>query len=61
MKIEVKPDTDYWSVFVNEVRIVDRESFSVAHRIAEAIRDPHVHPYSEAREVADAILNWAKQ
>ena len=59
MKINVRKDAGYYSVFVNDIRMVDRESFAVADRIANCLRNSNAHANSEASEVAAAIRKWA--
>ena len=56
--VEVRSEGGFWSVFVNGRRLVDRESFAVAERIAEGIATPGVHWPSEADEVSASILRW---
>ena len=56
MKTEVIHEAGYYSVYVDGARMVDRESFAVADRVAECIRNPNAHPHTESRQVADAIL-----
>lgn len=58
MTIEVRHEDGYHSVYVDGQRLVDRESFIVAHNIAACLRDPLVDIGTESREVADAILAW---
>lgn len=55
--VEVRNESGYWSVYVNGQRMVDRESFAIADRVAECIRNPRAHANTESREVADAIRN----
>jgi hypothetical protein len=56
--VEVRNEGGYWSVYVNGRRLVDRESFTVAERIADGIVTPGVHWPSEADEVSASILAW---
>ena len=59
MTIEVRHENAYYSVFVNGVRLVDRESFAVADRIADHLRHPERYDNSECAEVAESIRRWA--
>lgn len=54
--VQVRNEDGYWSVFVNGQRMVDRESFAVADRVADCIRNPRAHVNTESREVADSII-----
>jgi len=58
MKIEVKREAGFWSVYVNGLRVVDRESYSIASRIADELESPGCHFPSEASEVAASIRAW---
>jgi hypothetical protein len=54
LKVELRKEDGYWSVYVNGVRTVDRESFSVADRIKQQLEHP-TSDHSEAGEVAESI------
>ena len=54
LNVAVRQEGGYWSVFVNDVRCVDRESFTVAHNIAREIVTPSGEP-TECGNVADTI------
>jgi len=58
MKIEVAHEAGFWSVYVNGLRMVDRESYSIASRVADELREPGCHAPSEATEVARSIRLW---
>jgi len=58
MTTEIRREGGYWSLFVDGVRMVDRESFTVADRIRERVEDPSLDDLSEATEVARAIRDW---
>jgi hypothetical protein len=58
MTVEVKNESGYWSVYVDNVRTVDRESYTVANNVAEALRNPLRWEPTEAYEVAGAIEKW---
>ena len=58
MQIEVKREGAYWSVYVDGIRTVDRESFATADRIAEALRHPERQGPSESNDVAESIRRW---
>lgn len=58
LRVEVREDAGCWSVYVNGLRLVDRESFTLAHRIAEGVEKPGVHWPSEADDVSASILAW---
>jgi len=58
---ELKQEGGCWSVFVDGVRMVDRESFTVADRIRERVDDPSLDDLSEATEVARAIRDWREK
>ena len=60
MKIEVRKDGSYWSIYVDDVRMVDRESYQVAQNIADEIEFPSRSCPSECAEVARSIRLWAE-
>ena len=53
--VEMRKESGYWSLYVNGVRYVDRESYQVAANIMEELRHPHIAGHSECAEVADTI------
>lgn len=60
LTVEVRREAGYWSVYVNGQRMVDRESFAIADRVAECLRNPAAHPFTESAGVADAIRDhWS--
>jgi len=59
--VDVRPEDGCWSVYVNGRRLVDRESYAIAERIAEGIITPGVHYPSESAEVAESIITWLQQ
>lgn len=59
MNVDVRREGGCWSVYVNDARVIDRESQQIADNVAECLRDPAARPFTESREVADAILAWA--
>ena len=56
--VEVRSEGGSWSVYVNGRRLVDRESFTLAERIADGLVTPGMHCPSEADEVSGSILAW---
>jgi hypothetical protein len=56
--VEVRAEGGYWSVYVNGQRLVDRESFAIADRIADGIVTPGTHWPRESDEVSSSILDW---
>lgn len=54
LKVELRQEGGYWSVYVNGQRTVDRESFSVADRIKSELERPTTR-HTEAGEVAESI------
>lgn len=59
-RIEVRHEAGYWSVYVNGQRLVDRESYEIAHQIAHHLAHPEEHDNSESAEVAESIRRWLK-
>ena len=59
MKAEIREEGGYYSVYWDGIRKVDRESYSVADRIAYYLNNPGKWSYSEASDVADAIRRGA--
>ena len=57
-RAEVRAEGGYFSVFVDGRRMVDRESFTIAERVAERVNDPRLDDNSEATEVARSIRKW---
>ena len=60
MKVEVKAEAGYYSVYVDGQRTVDRESYTVANHVAEALKGCPCGRYAESHEVAAAILKWKR-
>lgn len=58
MQVEIRKESGYWSVFVNGQRMVDRESFAVADRIVDELKQPGCHYPSESWEVAESIRRY---
>lgn len=58
MKIEVRNEAGCYSVFVDDIRMVDRESFAIADRVADCLRNSNAYPNSECSEVAESIRKW---
>ena len=56
--VELREEAGYWSVYVNGRRLVDRESFAIAERVADGIVTPGIHWPSESDEVSRSILAW---
>lgn len=56
--VEVRAEGGCWSVYVNGRRLVDRELFAFAERIADGIVTPGIHWPGEADEVSVSILDW---
>lgn len=54
LHVEVKREAGDFSVYVNGTRLVDRESFTVADRIATMVRSAR-YDTSESAEVARQI------
>jgi hypothetical protein len=61
MQVELRKESDCWSVFVDGIRCVDRESFTIADRIAEHLRRPTIVCGGECAEVARSIRSWYEQ
>lgn len=57
--VELVSGDGAWSIHVNGRRLVDRESYTVAHRIYEQLTEPRPEP-SEASEVAESIRAWLR-
>ena len=55
---EIKREDGYWSLYVNGVRMIDRESFAVVDRVRERVDNPALEDNSEATEVARSIRDW---
>ena len=55
MKVEVIEESGYFSVYVNNRRMVDRESYAIADRIRWYLENPNRWDYSECCEVAHSI------
>lgn len=59
MKVEVKPDGDAWSLYVNGRLMIWQESFPVVDRVRDELEYPcRSYEYSEMSEVAHSILKW---
>ena len=56
--VEVKQEAGYWSVYVNGQRMVDRESHTIADRVAGMVRSGQ-YDRSECAEVARSIRRRA--
>lgn len=56
--IELRREGGFWSLYVDGLRLIDRESFAIADRIADRLRRPELDDLSEATEVARAIREW---
>jgi hypothetical protein len=56
--VEVKRDGPDWTLYVDGIPTVARESFAVVDRIADELRTPGCHYPSEAWEVARSIDRW---
>lgn len=57
MKVETRHEAGYWSVYVNDRRMVDRDSYQVASNVAYALKHG-AQGRMESDEVARAILDW---
>jgi len=44
---EIKREDGYWSLYVNGVRMIDRESFAVVDRVRERVDNPALEDNSE--------------
>ena len=60
MNVEIRAEDGYFSVYVDGRRTVERESFTIADRIAYCLTHPEAFPKSECRDVADVILEHEK-
>lgn len=59
MKVEVKPEGDAWSLYVNGHLMIWQESFPVVDRVRDELEYPcRSYEYSEMSEVAHSILKW---
>lgn len=54
-RISIEAHGDSWSLFVDGVRMVDRESYTIVERLSRALQDRRAYPGTETREVADSI------
>jgi len=61
MRAELRREGSYWSVYVNGVRTVDRDSYTVASRVVDELHNPGCHAMSEATEVARSICKWIEE
>lgn len=59
-RIEVKQVGGYWSLIVNGIPTVQRESFAVCDRIRDELERPGCYWPSEASEVADSIRRYLR-
>lgn len=60
MKTRIVNEGGYWSVYVDGVRTVDCESFTIAERVKFYLDNPQAIDYSESFEVAESIRRWAE-
>ena len=58
MKTELRQESGYWSLYVDGVRTIDRESFAVADSVRYHLDNPQAYDNSESAEVADSIRKW---
>ncbi len=58
MKTELRNEGGYWSLFVDGICTIDRESFAVADRVRYHLEHAHAYDNSESAEVADSIRRW---
>ena len=61
LDVEVRQIDSYWSVYVDGRLMVDRESYTVANSVAEALRHPETPRYTESDEVAHSIREWLQR
>lgn len=58
MQTEIRREGGYWSLFVDGVRTIDRESFAIVDRVRVELEQPGTFPHSECAEVARSIHDW---
>lgn len=58
LDVEVRPQEGAFSIYVDAIRTVDRESFSVAYKIAAILSGAVAPDRSECAEVAESIRRW---
>ena len=60
IRYEIKREAGYYSVYdsVTGLRLVDRESLTIAENIAERANDPAKDDRTEAADVARSIRAW---
>lgn len=58
MIVEVKYESGYWSVFVNGLRLIDRQPYEVAARMAYHLENPDADDGSGSAAVARGIRAW---
>lgn len=56
MVVEVREELGYFSVYVDNKRMVDRESFAIADRIRYYLEHPDKWDYTECCEVAQGRI-----
>ncbi len=55
MTCEVRQDGAYWTLYVDGVATIRRESFAVCDRVRSILENPDDSDHSEAMDVARAI------
>lgn len=58
MNVEIKREVGYYSVYVDGMRMVDRESLIIAEAIKRNIEQPERREFTESAEVARQICDW---
>lgn len=58
MEIDIKKESGYWTLYVDGIAMIQRESYQVVDNVAYALRHPGDLWPSEADEVAVAIRRW---
>lgn len=58
MITEIRRDSGYWDLFVDGVRVIERESYAVVDKVRHHLQHPEDWDASESAEVADKIREW---
>jgi hypothetical protein len=55
MRVEVRKDGDYWSLYVNDKLYIEQESFTVVDGVSDRLRAGHNFGNGELDEIATNI------